>query len=57
MLYGGANHDLGCPLGGSDANVWNIAPRIGFAHRLTEDGKTSLRGGFGHFYGVLQHLQ
>ncbi len=54
MLYGGATHDPGCPLGGSDANVWNIAPRIGFAHRLTEDGKTSLRGGYGHFYTPIQ---
>jgi Carboxypeptidase regulatory-like domain/TonB dependent receptor len=54
MLYGGTNHDPGCPVGGSDPNVWNIAPRIGFAHRLTEDGKTSLRGGYGHFYTPIQ---
>ena len=54
VLYGGDNHDPGCPVGGSDANVWNIAPRIGFAYRLTEDGKTSLRGGFGHFYTPIQ---
>jgi hypothetical protein len=54
MLYGGDDHDPGCPVGGSDANVWNIAPRIGFAYRLTQDGKTSLRGGFGHFYTPIQ---
>ena len=54
MLYGGEDHDPGCPVGGSDANVWNIAPRVGFAYRLTEDGKTSLRGGFGHFYTPIQ---
>jgi len=54
MLYGGDNHDPGCPLGGSDANIWNIAPRIGFAYRLTRDGKTSLRGGFGYFYTPIQ---
>ena len=54
MLYGGDNHDPGCPVGGSDANIWNIAPRIGFAYRLTEDGKTSLRGGYGHFYTPIQ---
>lgn len=54
MLYGGEDHDPGCPVGGSDANVWNIAPRAGFAYRLTEDGKTSLRGGFGHFYTPIQ---
>ena len=54
MLYGGKDHDPGCPVGGSDANVWNIAPRAGFAYRLTEDGKTSLRGGYGHFYTPIQ---
>ena len=54
MLYGGKDHDPGCPTGGSDANIWNIAPRIGFAYRLGEDGKTSLRGGYGHFYTPIQ---
>ena len=54
MLYGGDNHDPGCPVGGSDPNVWNIAPRVGFAYRLTADGMTSLRGGFGHFYTPIQ---
>jgi Carboxypeptidase regulatory-like domain/TonB dependent receptor len=54
VLYGGDNHDPGCPVGGSDANVWNIAPRIGFAYRLGEDGRTSLRGGYGHFYTPIQ---
>ena len=53
-LYGGTDHDPGCPVGGSNANVWNIAPRIGFAYRLSEDGKTSLRGGYGHFYTPIQ---
>ena len=54
MLYGGDDHDPGCPVGGSEANLWNIAPRIGFAYRLSEDGRTSLRGGFGHFYTPIQ---
>jgi hypothetical protein len=33
----------------SDAN--NFGPRIGFAYDLTGDGKTSLRGGWGLYYG------
>jgi hypothetical protein len=33
----------------SDKN--NFGPRIGFAHDLTGDGKTSIRGGWGLYYG------
>jgi hypothetical protein len=33
----------------SDTNNWG--PRIGFAYDLTGDGKTSLRGGWGLYYG------
>lgn len=51
MLYGGDN---ACPVAGHDANTWNIGPRIGAAYRLTEDGKTSLRGGFGLYYTPIQ---
>jgi hypothetical protein len=47
FLYGG---DPGCPTAGTDANVANIEPRLGFAYRLTQDGKTSLRGGAGIYY-------
>lgn len=51
MLYGG---DSNCPVAGHDANVGNVGPRLGFAYRLTEDGKTSLRGGFGAYYTPIQ---
>ena len=54
MLYGGDNNDAGCPTGGSEPNLANIAPRIGFAYRLTSDSKTSLRGGIGYFYTPVQ---
>ena len=54
MLYGGDNNDPGCPTGGSDPNVWNLAPRVGFAYRLTQDGRTSLRGGIGYFFTPIQ---
>ncbi len=54
MLYGGDNHDAGCPVGGSDSNIWNIGPRAGFAYRLTTDGRTSVRGGVGYFYTPIQ---
>lgn len=57
LLYGGENRDEGCPLAGSENNWGNIGPRIGFAYRLTEDNKTSLRGGVGLFYTPPQSSQ
>ena len=54
LTYGGDNHDATCPKAGLDANLGNFAPRIGFALRLTQDGKTSLRGGFGYYYIPIQ---
>jgi hypothetical protein len=42
------------PQGGSEANWWNISPRVGLAYRLTSDGKTSLRAGFGYYYTPIQ---
>jgi len=54
FLYGGSNPDPGCPVGGSDSNWWNIAPRVGLAYRLTDDGKTSLRTGIGAYYTPIQ---
>jgi hypothetical protein len=50
VLYGGPDHDPNCPKAGTDASWGNVAPRIGFAYRLTQDGKTALRGGAGMFY-------
>lgn len=55
MIFGGAGNnsivpDLGCPMAGSYPNLGNFAPRLGFAYKLTNDGKTSLRGGAGVYY-------
>ena len=47
FLYGG---DPGCPKAGTAANINNFEPRMGFAYRLTQDGKTSIRGGAGIYY-------
>ncbi|HEX3660033.1 MAG TPA: carboxypeptidase regulatory-like domain-containing protein [Acidobacteriaceae bacterium] len=50
MLFGGDNHDAGCPVSSIYDNPYNFAPRLGFALRLTQDGKTSVRGGAGYYY-------
>jgi Carboxypeptidase regulatory-like domain/TonB-dependent Receptor Plug Domain/TonB dependent receptor len=42
--------DPGCPRGTYNRTLDSFAPRIGFAYRLTEDGKTSLRGGAGYYF-------
>ena len=52
MIFGGSNHDPGCPANGSNTDGGNIAPRLGFAYRLTSDGKTSLKGGVGLYYST-----
>jgi hypothetical protein len=54
FLYGGVNHDPGCPVGGSEPTWWNLEPRVGLAYRLTQDGKTSLRLGSGFYYTPIQ---
>jgi hypothetical protein len=54
LIFGGEDHDSGCPKAGFEPNLGNFAPRLGLAYRLTEDGKTSLRGGVGVFYTPLQ---
>jgi hypothetical protein len=42
--------DRGCPGAGIFSYYPNLGPRFGFAYRLTQDGKTSLRGGVGYYY-------
>ncbi len=54
LIYGGDNPDAGCPEAGAPRRLTPFAPRAGFALRLTRDGKTSLRGGFGIFYVPIQ---
>jgi hypothetical protein len=50
LLFGGSNHDPGCPASSIYNNPNNFGPRLGFATQLTADGKTSLRGGAGYYY-------
>jgi hypothetical protein len=50
LAYGGDHPDPGCPKYGYNSDLANFAPRLGFAYRLTNDGKTSLRGGVGIYY-------
>src|SRR6202012_4283731 len=50
LLFGGNNHDAGCPNPSINNNPLNFGPRLGFAYQLTQDGKTSLRGGAGYYY-------
>ncbi len=50
LIFGGSNHDPGCPDAAIFANYNNYGPRFGFAYQMTQDGKTSLRGGAGYYY-------
>ena len=50
LLFGGNNHDAGCPNSSMNNNPLNFGPRLGFATQLTSDGKTSLRGGAGYYF-------
>jgi hypothetical protein len=49
LVYGGEG---GCPKNAVDSYLPAFGPRLGFAYRLTEDGKTSLRGGAGIYYSA-----
>ncbi|MGB8479784.1 MAG: TonB-dependent receptor plug domain-containing protein [Acidobacteriaceae bacterium] len=53
LIFGGTNHDPGCPQGSVFNNPWNLGPRLGFAYEVTADGKTSVRGGAGYYYESL----
>ncbi len=50
LIFGGNNHDAGCPKGAMFNSPWNFGPRLGFAYQATADGKTSVRGGAGYYY-------
>ncbi|MFZ0302829.1 MAG: TonB-dependent receptor [Terracidiphilus sp.] len=50
LIFGGSNHDAGCPASSIYNNLSNIGPRLGFAYQLTPDGLTSIRGGIGYYY-------
>lgn len=54
LVFGGSNRDAGCPTNGVPNDLALIAPRLGFAYRLTQDGKTSVRGGIGFFYTPIE---
>ena len=46
--------DTGVPQWGTLGSYKNIAPRLGFAYAVGNDGKTSVRGGAGMFHDALQ---
>jgi hypothetical protein len=52
LLFGGSDHDPGCPDASINSKAASFAPRLGFAYRLTNDGKTSIRGGAGMYYAI-----
>ena len=53
MIYGGENHDPSFLLGIGKQHM-EPCSRLGFAYRLTNDNKTSLRGGIGYYFSLLR---
>ncbi len=51
MLFGGSDHDAGCPKGGSLTDALNFGPRVGFAYDLGHH--TVFRGGGGIYYSPI----
>lgn len=54
LVYAGTG---GTPRGFNNPHKDNFGPRIGFAYRLTSDGKTSIHGGAGTGYTQIAMLQ
>jgi hypothetical protein len=54
LVYAGIN---GTPRGFDNPKKANLGPRVGFAYRLTNDGKTSLHAGFGIGYTQIAMLE
>ena len=52
LIYGGSDHDAGCPVASYNRDFDNIEPRLGFAYQPFGDGKMSVRGGFGLYYSI-----
>ncbi len=50
LIYGGANHDPGCPEAGIFTDYADFGPRLGLSYQLTQDGRTNIRGGAGYYY-------
>ncbi|HEY7305530.1 MAG TPA: TonB-dependent receptor [Bryobacteraceae bacterium] len=53
LLFGGEDHDPACPAATMYSHPLFVSPRLGFAYKLTNDGKTSIRGGAGVYRGII----
>src|SRR5579872_816367 len=51
LVFGG---DRSCPANGLPNDLTLLAPRFGFAYRVSQDGKTSIRGGTGLYYTPIE---